>query len=444
MVAPARTAGGLYPSVFVGAPWWFLDTPDGMRRFRRSVTDTWGSSRRQASSTTLVPSARSGPARHRSPDRRRPSSRTGRDARADGGQCARDSGPHHGPLAARRLPARMTALRRSRWGPPCARCIRPWRLLPAHQAWYADGPATTGGSLRSWGIPRPPGRAPRAGRALHPGDPRARGRRTRRDPKRCRGPTRRPRARGLAGSGPHPASRSSLRRRPKPAIGGGATVASTSATPTLARILRSAPTYERGSGLPGSFSWSWRPTARRCRADQPDPLRQPAEERSQRCREPSLELADLVDPSLAVWIATSVTYPSSVVDRIMPRTMPEDVRTLAAAGIDDLAPATTEPFSEWVLSGDLGSPRRPWEDVGVWFAEDIATFEQRKLGCSTAGTRCWSTSARSVAPRRSAEAWTTTPPGPISSSGGRRRLVISRSGRGDRGLPRRAGRRFAN
>jgi glucuronate isomerase len=33
---------GFYPSVYVGAPWWFLDTPDGMRRFRRSVTDTVG------------------------------------------------------------------------------------------------------------------------------------------------------------------------------------------------------------------------------------------------------------------------------------------------------------------------------------------------------------------------------------------------------------------
>src|SRR5207342_2141296 len=91
------------------------------------------------------------------------------------------------------------------------------------------------------------------------------------------------------------------------------------------------------------------------------------------------ELADLVDPTLAGWIATSVTYVSSVVDRITPRTTPEDVRALAADGVDDAAPVITEPFSEWVLSGDLGSPRRPWEDVGVRFAEDIATFEHRKL-----------------------------------------------------------------
>ena len=33
---------GFYPSVFVGAPWWFLDTPSAMLRFREAVTDTAG------------------------------------------------------------------------------------------------------------------------------------------------------------------------------------------------------------------------------------------------------------------------------------------------------------------------------------------------------------------------------------------------------------------
>jgi glucuronate isomerase len=33
---------GFYPSVFVGAPWWFLDTPGALLRFREAVTDTAG------------------------------------------------------------------------------------------------------------------------------------------------------------------------------------------------------------------------------------------------------------------------------------------------------------------------------------------------------------------------------------------------------------------
>lgn len=33
---------GVYPSVRLGAPWWFLDSPDGMRRFRELATETAG------------------------------------------------------------------------------------------------------------------------------------------------------------------------------------------------------------------------------------------------------------------------------------------------------------------------------------------------------------------------------------------------------------------
>ena len=33
---------GFYPSVYVGAPWWFLDAPDAIRRFRAAVSETVG------------------------------------------------------------------------------------------------------------------------------------------------------------------------------------------------------------------------------------------------------------------------------------------------------------------------------------------------------------------------------------------------------------------
>jgi glucuronate isomerase len=36
---------GFYPSVYVGAPWWFLDAPDAIRRFRAAVTETVGFTR---------------------------------------------------------------------------------------------------------------------------------------------------------------------------------------------------------------------------------------------------------------------------------------------------------------------------------------------------------------------------------------------------------------
>jgi glucuronate isomerase len=37
----APLAGG-YTALYLGAPWWFLDTPDGLRRFREAVTDSAG------------------------------------------------------------------------------------------------------------------------------------------------------------------------------------------------------------------------------------------------------------------------------------------------------------------------------------------------------------------------------------------------------------------
>jgi glucuronate isomerase len=36
---------GFYPSVYVGAPWWFLDAPEAIRRYRRAITETVGFSR---------------------------------------------------------------------------------------------------------------------------------------------------------------------------------------------------------------------------------------------------------------------------------------------------------------------------------------------------------------------------------------------------------------
>jgi len=39
----------------------------------------------------------------------------------------------------------------------------------------------------------------------------------------------------------------------------------------------------------------------------------------------------------------------------------------------------TEPFSEWVLSGDFPGGRPAWDAAGARFVDDIGPFEQRKL-----------------------------------------------------------------
>ena len=41
----SRPWPGFYPSVYAGAPWWFLDAPEAIRRYRGAVTQTAGFSR---------------------------------------------------------------------------------------------------------------------------------------------------------------------------------------------------------------------------------------------------------------------------------------------------------------------------------------------------------------------------------------------------------------
>ena len=92
------------------------------------------------------------------------------------------------------------------------------------------------------------------------------------------------------------------------------------------------------------------------------------------------DLAELVDPGLADWIAGSVAFVTTMVDRITPRTTPEDVRTVAeATGLHDSSPVGTEPFSEWVLSGPFPGGRPGWDAAGATITDDIEPYEHRKL-----------------------------------------------------------------
>jgi fructuronate reductase len=92
------------------------------------------------------------------------------------------------------------------------------------------------------------------------------------------------------------------------------------------------------------------------------------------------DLAQLVDPGLADWIAGSVSFVTTMVDRITPRTTPDDRRAVAeGTGRDDCCPVATEPFSEWVLSGAFAGGRPGWDGAGATITDDIEPYEHRKL-----------------------------------------------------------------
>lgn len=93
-----------------------------------------------------------------------------------------------------------------------------------------------------------------------------------------------------------------------------------------------------------------------------------------------LDAARALDPALADWIVQNVSFVSTMVDRITPRSTTADrSHLLATTGIDDPALVVTEPYAEWVISGTFPAGRPSWEDSGARFVDDIVPWEHRKL-----------------------------------------------------------------
>ncbi|MGO4146883.1 mannitol dehydrogenase family protein [Paenarthrobacter sp. YAF11_1] len=97
-------------------------------------------------------------------------------------------------------------------------------------------------------------------------------------------------------------------------------------------------------------------------------------------RDGVLGIAREFDGGLAAWIEANVSFVSTSVDRITPRPTADDVALVSEkCGYRDDAPVVTEPFRNWVLSGDFPAGRPRWEDAGAVFVDDIEPYENRKL-----------------------------------------------------------------
>lgn len=92
------------------------------------------------------------------------------------------------------------------------------------------------------------------------------------------------------------------------------------------------------------------------------------------------DLAEVVDPGALDWLTGQVTAVTTMVDRITPAPTDQDrASVLAATGVEDSAPVATEPFTEWVLSGEFPAGRPAWDRAGAVLTDDITPFEERKL-----------------------------------------------------------------
>jgi fructuronate reductase len=92
--------------------------------------------------------------------------------------------------------------------------------------------------------------------------------------------------------------------------------------------------------------------------------------------------AALRDPNLAKYVAESVCFPNTMVDRITPATRDEDRISVASRlGLSDAWPVVCEPFRQWVIEDRFTAGRPRWEDVGATLVSDVLPFEIMKLRC---------------------------------------------------------------
>ena len=97
------------------------------------------------------------------------------------------------------------------------------------------------------------------------------------------------------------------------------------------------------------------------------------------CFDAVVGTARLSDPGLADWIAATIAFPNSMVDRITPATGPRELAMARDLGLDDNAPVTCETFRQWVMEDNFPGGRPALEKVGVTFTDRVDAFETMKI-----------------------------------------------------------------
>jgi mannitol 2-dehydrogenase len=102
-------------------------------------------------------------------------------------------------------------------------------------------------------------------------------------------------------------------------------------------------------------------------------------------RQTLVSLARLSNPDLADWIDERCTFPSSMVDCIVPATGPDELALARSLGIDDAAPVTHENFRQWVIEDVFCAGRPDWDRVGATFTDRVHDYETMKIRILNAG-----------------------------------------------------------
>ncbi|WP_449549191.1 mannitol dehydrogenase family protein [Lelliottia amnigena] len=93
-----------------------------------------------------------------------------------------------------------------------------------------------------------------------------------------------------------------------------------------------------------------------------------------------LGMVEKRSPELAKWIETHVSFPGTMVDRIVPAATEVSLAEITQElGVEDPCAISCEPFIQWVIEDNFVAGRPEWEIAGVQMVQDVLPWEQMKL-----------------------------------------------------------------
>jgi fructuronate reductase len=91
-------------------------------------------------------------------------------------------------------------------------------------------------------------------------------------------------------------------------------------------------------------------------------------------------LPDAESRPLLAWLDAYVTFPNTMVDRMVPATTAADLDAVEhELGLRDEAAVVAEPFMQWVIEDNFAGNRPAREEAGALFSTDVAAWEAAKL-----------------------------------------------------------------
>ncbi|MEZ9313372.1 mannitol dehydrogenase family protein [Vibrio sp. 10N.286.49.F3] len=93
-----------------------------------------------------------------------------------------------------------------------------------------------------------------------------------------------------------------------------------------------------------------------------------------------VSFAKALDPVFAYWIEEHVTFPSTMVDRIVPAMTEDQFDVIEQeTGYRDPCGIVCEDFRQWVVEDNFVAGRPDWDVAGAMFVGDVLPYEEMKL-----------------------------------------------------------------